>query len=268
MLRPLLLLSFFLVSSYSFAQTVENIRVETEGDKIKVHYRIGGSTEAQLYKVTLSCSLDGGARFEPKAVIGDVGMNIRGGRSYYTIVWDVFEDVNQVGSAEFFVKVEMEEDMTAPVTPIEVRPRKMHEESVKRELEETDKGVEVEKSREPAPFNHRYHLAYRASSYNLLGLTAGTLGKWGFYGSLRIGSFDDDMQLLSGSFTAGATKHIFSAGIYRLHGYLGAGIGDYFNKFDAEVGITNVLFDRLTVTLGMEYPGYYLDFVFGIGVVL
>ncbi|HER07319.1 MAG TPA: hypothetical protein ENO20_00265 [Bacteroides sp.] len=274
MLRSLLLLPVLLISYISFAQTVENIRVETEGEKIKIHYRIGGSTEAQLYRVTLTCSLDGGDRFEPKAVIGDVGMNIRGGKSYYTIVWDVFEDVDDVGSAEFFVKVEMMEDMTAPVTPIEVRPKKMHEESVKRQVEESDQGFKVEKpdetkeSGEPDPYNNRFLLSYRASTYNLIGFTAGTLGNWGLYGSVRIGRYDQALELLSGSVTAGMTKHFFSAGKYRMHGYLGAGIGDYFNRFDLEAGITNVFFNRLTVTVGMEYPGYYADFVFGIGVVL
>ena len=92
------------------AQTVENIRVEQDGENLNIHYRIGGSTSEQLYFVTLTCSIDGGPVFEPKSVIGDVGANIRGGKSFNTVVWDVFEDVEEVGSVEFFVKVDLTSD--------------------------------------------------------------------------------------------------------------------------------------------------------------
>jgi hypothetical protein len=102
---------FLLFSMYLHAQTVENIRVEQEGDdKLKITFRIGASTESQIFNVIMNCSMDGGPRFEPQAVIGDVGGNIMGGKSYYTIVWDVFEDVEEVVNPEFFVRVELEKD--------------------------------------------------------------------------------------------------------------------------------------------------------------
>ena len=42
--------------------------------------------------------------------------NIRGGRAYYTVVWDVFRDVAEVDNAEFFVKVDLVSDMAVPAT--------------------------------------------------------------------------------------------------------------------------------------------------------
>lgn len=268
MIRLLLLFSALFLSYISLAQTVENIRVEPEGDNIKIHYRIGGSTEAQLYHVVLTCSIDGGPRFIPEAVIGDVGGNIRGGKSYYTIVWDVFEDVDEVGSAEFFIKVELMEDLASPVSPIQVRPKKMHEKATQRQLEVSDQGFKIEQSAETDPFDRRFLVSYRATRYNLIGFTAGTMGNWGIYGSIRLGTYDEYLELLSGSLTAGLTRHFLSTGTYRLHGYLGAGIGDYFDTFNVEAGLTNVIWNRLTLTLGLEYPGYYADVVFGIGIIL
>ena len=106
MKRIITLLAAILMSLGATAQTVENIRVDQDGDNILVHYRIGGSTDAQTFTVRLSCSIDGGRRFEPVTVIGDVGQNIRGGRSNYTVTWDVFEDLDEVGEVEFFVNVE------------------------------------------------------------------------------------------------------------------------------------------------------------------
>jgi len=268
MLRPLLFLSALFLSYISFAQTVENIRVEPEGDKIKVYYRIGGSTEAQLYNVMLTCSMDGEARFEPQAVVGDVGKNIRGGKSYYTILWDVFEDVDEVGSAEFFVKVELVEDAASPVTPYREQPEKTDVEVAQMQLEPTDQGFRVKESSAAGKFANRFLISYGASSYNLFGFSAGTLGNWGLYGSVRLGSYDEYLELLSGSFTGGITKNFFSAGKYRLHGYAGAGIGDYFDTFNVEAGLSNVLWNRLVLTVGLEYPMYYADVVFGIGIVL
>jgi hypothetical protein len=67
------LLAPLLAAPLLLAQTVENIRVEQEGEKLNIHYRIGGSTTEQLYFVTLTCSVDGGTPFEPVSVIGDVG---------------------------------------------------------------------------------------------------------------------------------------------------------------------------------------------------
>ena len=96
MKRIIFLLATVALVVSGYGQTVENIRVTQEGEQLKITYRIGASTEAQLYNVYLACSMAGGAKFEPKAVIGDVGENVIGGKSYYMVMWDVFEDVDEV----------------------------------------------------------------------------------------------------------------------------------------------------------------------------
>ncbi|TFH25808.1 MAG: hypothetical protein E4H10_08790, partial [Bacteroidia bacterium] len=100
MKKTITLLVAIFLSLGAMAQTVENIRVDQDGENILVHYRIGGSTDMQTFNVRLSCSIDVGRRFEPITVIGDVGENIRGGRSNYTITWDVFEDLEEIGEVE------------------------------------------------------------------------------------------------------------------------------------------------------------------------
>ena len=70
-----------------------------------------------------------------------------------------------------------------------------------------------------------------------------------------------------GSVTGGVTKHFLTSGNYRLHGYAGIGMGDLFDAFDVEAGVTNVIVNRLTLTAGIAYPTYYAELVFGIGIV-
>ncbi len=119
-----------------------------------------------------------------------------------------------------------------------------------------------------------------------VGITFGSLNNWGYYVTpLRvawhkywIGSFEEiDVHLALG---AGVTKHIVSAGPYRLHGYFGIGshLGfEYLNSDDPiskaygmiETGVVNVI-GPVNVTLGlMISPGYYYptNFVLGVGFV-
>jgi len=49
-MKKFILLSFFCsIVSFAAAQTVENIQVEQDGEKINIIYRIGGSTSEELY---------------------------------------------------------------------------------------------------------------------------------------------------------------------------------------------------------------------------
>ncbi|MDX2431668.1 MAG: hypothetical protein QNK35_12095, partial [Bacteroides sp.] len=116
MKRLIFLLAILALVSSGYAQTVENIRVTQEGDQLKITYRIGASTETQLFNVYLSCSMAGGSKFDLKAVIGDVGENVIGGKSYYTVMWDVFEDVEEVVDPNITVRIEMVSDMGTPIT--------------------------------------------------------------------------------------------------------------------------------------------------------
>ncbi len=62
MKRLIFILAILALVSSGYAQTVENIRVTQEGDQLKITYRIGASTETQLFNVYLSCSMSGGIK--------------------------------------------------------------------------------------------------------------------------------------------------------------------------------------------------------------
>jgi hypothetical protein len=241
------------------AQTVENIRVEQEGDNILVHYRIGGSSEAQVYSVKLDCSVDGGSKFEPATVIGDVGENIRGGKSNYTITWDVFEDLDGIGEAEFFVSVELTRDLSPEQT------------------RESPQGL-TQIEREPTGVN--LLLAYSGSTLGPYGFsTAATYKKWGGYVSFRFGVDDPgavyymDWRI----YVAGILRQIVEKGRYKLYLYAGAGaVNEYYEDYSgndtydyvtflADGGIVNTI-GRVSLTLGVEYINSdFVQPVFGIG---
>jgi hypothetical protein len=276
MKRITTLLAALTLSVFSFAQTVENIRVDTQGDEIRITYRIGGSTEAQFYDVTLSCSMDGGARFEPKSVMGDVGPNIVGGKSIYTIMWDVFEDVEQVGNAEFFVKVDLIRDLDEVTSPVPVSA-----EQQRREVDPSSLLAESNPEGSTKPtFDRRVFIAYNGSLASPYGISVGLIKNWGFYGSFRFGGYSDDWESdVWFTAAAGATKFIVGNDKYRLHGYAGLGatfevFEEYFfytswtdTYFTVDAGLTGVI-RFLNLTLGMEYLSYYgAELVFGIGFV-
>jgi len=241
------------------AQTVENIRVEQEGENILVHYRIGGSSDAQIYKVKLSCSVDGGSPFEPATVIGDVGENIRGGKSNYTITWDVFEDRDEIGEAEFFVTVELTSDFSAEQN--QDSPRAM---------------ARIE--REPTGVN--LLLAYSGSTLGPFGFSTGaTYKKWGGYLSFRFGVDDPgavyymDWRI----YVAGILRQLVEKGRYKLYLYAGAGaVNEYYEDYSgndyydyttflADGGVLNTI-GRVSLTLGVEYINSdWVQPVFGIG---
>jgi hypothetical protein len=264
-------LSLFL-SCYS--QTVENIRVDTQGEEIRVTYRIGGSTESQLFNVTLSCSMDGGPRFEPASVMGDVGANIVGGKAVYTILWDVFEDVDEVGNAEFFVRVDLTKELDEVTTPEPVTS-----EQQVTEMDQSTSGTEEEISK-PLEFNRRVYIAYNGSLASPYGLSVGLIKNWGFYGSFRFGGYVDDWETnVWFTATAGATKYIIGNERFRLHGF--AGLGASYESYEenvfytswtdsyfaAEAGLIGVI-GFINLTLGVEYQTFYgADLVFGIGFV-
>ena len=265
------------------AQTVENIRVEPDGDNIKISYRIGGSTDAQLYNVELTCSMDGGPRFEPRTVIGDVGENIRGGRSFYTVVWDVFEDIDEVGNAEFFVKVDLVSDMSPVVPQRQVQPQTQPQNQPDVVEERTpspfEQDFELDKSVKDA-VEWKAYLAYSGSTSSPIGLSFGTLKKTGLYGSFRYGSYISDYETdIWITLLAGLTKYIVEAGKYRMHAYAGAGVTvevyeeyiTYNNWTDTyltiDAGIINAI-GRLNVNLGVEFVRYFGTYpTFGLGIV-
>ncbi len=252
MKRTLLLLSFLAFTMYSSAQTVENIRVEQDGENLNIHYRIGGSTSEQLYFVTLTCSIDGGPVFEPKSVIGDVGSNIRGGKSFNTIVWDVFEDLEEIGSVEFFVKVELTSDDRA--SQAVSRPSK----AVSTPARASDNT--------PAGYRKRF-IGIDGTTVHPLGIRGGKINNWGWYGAFRYGGYDYYYEAYYAAMTGGVTKRIFNGEKFRLHGYAGLGVGDFFDSAEIELGFIGVIKNRVNINLGATSNQWYTDGSFGIGLV-
>jgi hypothetical protein len=252
MKRIFTIIAVMLLSLGAMAQTVENIRVEQDGENILVHYRIGGSTDAQTFKVLLSCSIDGGRRFEPITVIGDVGENIRGGKSNYTITWDVFEDLDEIGEAEFFVSVDLSSG------PAEAAPA------------EVDQAVRVSTGM-------NFYLAYTGSTGNPYGLSTGmTFGKWGGYFSFRYGISEVvDIYMDWRVYVLGVMRRIVEREKYGLYLFAGAGaVNEYFEVTSTadyldqtymmvDGGIINTI-GRVSLTIGVEYTDWVYP-VFGVG---
>lgn len=288
MKRFFFFIAALLLSYLSFSQTVENIRVEPDGENIKINFRIGGSSEAQLYNVYLTCSMDGGPRFAPKSVIGDAGQNIRGGKSFYTIIWDVFEDIDEVGNAEFFVKVEVISDASSRVRPIQDESR--NQTQTQRPPTSTERVKPIaqseasgrfssplsKKSSSPDDiFSRKVYLGYSGSIYNLIGGSVGLIGNWGAYASFRLGIYVSSYDMFEGTLVAGVTKFVVAKDNFRLHAYAGGGLGDFIDEFAMEAGAIGVIANRVNLSLGLSYtPNVWwsdtgiADLVFGIGIVL
>ena len=102
----------FCLTSLLSGQTVDSIKVEQIGDMIKIYFKLSNSTESEVFKLTVLCSINGGLKSELKSLSGDVGENVVGGRQEYTVLWDVLKDVDELKSAEFFVRAELIKDYT------------------------------------------------------------------------------------------------------------------------------------------------------------
>jgi len=279
MKRITFLLALLAISFFSFAQTVENIQVEQDGDKLNIHYRIGGSTSEQMYFVTLTCKIDGGPVFEPKSVIGDVGSNIRGGKSFNTIVWNVFEDVEEIGNVEFFVKVDLVKDETQQ--PAVSRPA---------DSPNYTAGPAAKSNMPSSGLKERhFFLAYSGTIGRPYGAKIGYVRNWGVYGALRIGAdyyyyypweeYDVGVEMVAGIAKKVAQRNNFRTYMYGGIGYGGMSYGyydvtnsfndytlnDYYATFD--IGAMGVI-GRFYFDLGLTLNSYYLgDLIFGIGLV-
>lgn len=226
----------------SYSQTVENIRVEQEGEKLLIHYRIGGSTAEELYDVALTCKIDNGQIFEPRSVIGDVGSNIRGGKSFNTIVWDVFEDVDEIGNIEFFVEVNLikeESQKTPDVFPVGKAPEKV------------------------SNFRERnFFLAYCGTTLAPIGGKIGYLKNWGVYGAMRFGydysydswsySYDEYSYYLE--LAGGIAKRAYQKGRFRTYVYWGLGYCSNLYEY----------YDNLNSVNDYTYTDYYSTYDLGL----
>jgi len=95
MKKATLILSLFIaVTISSFAQSVKDIEVRVDGDKILVGYTISGLKDYQdISKISFYVSRDGGQTFDGplKEISGNISPNVRNGK--YIMVWDVFKEI-------------------------------------------------------------------------------------------------------------------------------------------------------------------------------
>lgn len=285
MKRLLLLLSILAPLALS-AQTVENIRVEPDGEYIKITYRIGGSTESQLYNVSLDCSMDGLQRFAPQTIEGDVGQNIRGGKSIYTILWDVFEDVEEVGEVEFFVKVDL-------VSDDKVSARRTFAGEVdSTTLNQPEKPVENQESTQAQPASQQpakaavsesvsssdrkiskvSYIGYSGGPISPIGVSFGSLKSIGSYLSFRagttevvyhyyesgvyVGSYPWDLVWFTPSI--GLTKSLVALNEFRVHAYAGVGYSFIFAKTESD-DTANYKYVSIEGGLIAVYKAFYLS---------
>lgn len=104
-----LIVLIFLVQAVS-AQKVDNIKIEKSGNLINIRYQIPKSTSSQVFRVTVLCSINGGVDEVLRSVSGDTGDHVEGGKSEYSVYWDVLRDKDEVKSAEFVVRAELISD--------------------------------------------------------------------------------------------------------------------------------------------------------------
>lgn len=202
-MRKFLLLTCLMVAGiYLFGQ--KDIKVEQDGEKINILFKIDGSKSEQLYSVTISCKMGGKEKFVLKNVTGDVGENIKGGKKEYKAVWDVLKDVDELTEAEFFVKAVLTKDVKPEP---EVKP--VVTENPKPEKPATD----VIKERP-------WFVAYSGGlAHTFLGGRVGFIKNWGCIAEVRAG---DGM-----SYSLYATKRLLNNPKFKLHAQLGIGYGDW-----------------------------------------
>jgi hypothetical protein len=206
--------------------------------------------------------MDGGPRFEPVSVIGDVGQHILGGRSNYTITWNVFDDLEEVGDVEFFIKVSLADELS---------------ESDETE-DDSQSGPFKKSTSQGMDIQHSAFIGFNGSTYSPFGISGGSLNKYGFFGSARAGTNNDEFQNdIWVTIVAGFTIHGFSRGIYRLHGYAGVGTSvEYYEELETSISSTDPMFvaegglmhvvGRINLTTGLVFvTGYGLHFVYGVG---
>lgn len=190
-MKKILIILFIAGSAISFSQEVKDIVTTQNGDKIDVSFKISDSNSKQIFAVTLFCAIDGKEKVELKSITGDVGKNIPGGKDSYKITWDVLKDVDELNSAEFFVKIEVvnkkeKNDVTNNEKPVDLLDK---------------------------PFYGGYNMSFILP----IGLKYGYLRKWGYFVSARFGSVaytDNEYYFDRAIFTSPESFASDSADIY------------------------------------------------------
>jgi hypothetical protein len=104
------LLLFLLFQSWlGFAQKIENVHSEQDGNNINIYYDLLTKKSTEVFNITVYCSTNGGKTFGNSliGVSGDIGNNITPGKNK-KIVWNVLQDMKELsGDIVFNVKAEV-----------------------------------------------------------------------------------------------------------------------------------------------------------------
>jgi hypothetical protein len=219
MKRISIILSLLFCSvQFALSQKVDNITVVQSGDLINIRYKILNSSSAQLFRVKVLCSLNGGLNTEIRSFSGDAGDNVAGGRSDYLVVWDVLKDVDEIKSVEFIVRAELISDNSA-----------------------------IYQNEIPVVKTNNNNTGWDRKRMNVLlsgefkgpkfGSTIAYLGNWGFsvkyVKGKSVKSSDSDLNALLSDvpslpvFSVDLTKRILNNGDFQMHFALGVAVGEF-----------------------------------------
>jgi hypothetical protein len=234
----LLIILIFSVRPAS-SQKVDNIKVEKSGNIVNIRYQIPNSNSRQVFIVTVLCSVNGGVDEVLRSVSGDVGDHIVGGKSEYSVYWDVLRDKDEVKSAEFIVRIKLIADNSAnsvnpvaPDTPVTSASNKKI----------NDTGFDRKR------FNVLTTMAFQGPKY---GAMFGFLGNWGIYLDIVVGettkSSDADSNanpLTIPSFpvySCAITKRIYNQNAVQAHLALGIANSQFvfYQKINTMYSFTN-----------------------------
>lgn len=236
-MRNIIFTSLLLLTISAYSQEVSNIITRQNEDKIDITYNISNSTTDQLFYVTIYCAIDGKEKIQLMSVTGDVGDNISGGQGQYKITWDVLKDVDELNSAEFFIKIEMKKDGSSvkPIKPIA---------------------------------HNKWAVGYNLSFNLPIGFRISYLGNWGGYFGFRTGTVWND-GYISKYYYAYNTEADYNNGTYLSDYYYSEYDWDY-NQYSElgvsiNLGVTKRLINKPNFQLhtyagfGFGYWGQYSD---------
>jgi hypothetical protein len=230
---------FFYMIDCSFSQTVDSIKIEQEGNLVKIQYGILNSNPYQTFRVTIYSTINGGLRSELRSLSGDFGDKVMGGRPYYLVIWDVLKDVEEVHSFDITVKAELIKNQT---------PESMKNKPV----------IWAEKRFFIVPAFHEGHGVFP-------GLRLAYAGKWGVSALYTAGNYHDHSLGLTPAFHSSLSllKRIINYEGFQLHFMAGISYAkesygpegdtqDYGNFFGGEYGAL-IGIRRFVITLAGEY---------------
>jgi len=97
----------FSLSAQDSKARVDNVMfeaVEMEGTKVVVYYDILHASPVERFEIELAFVDDEDFYYYPQTTTGDIGPGIKGGKKK-RIIWDIFEDVDEVGRIKAIVNI-------------------------------------------------------------------------------------------------------------------------------------------------------------------